>query len=103
MVGVLRGSYPQTWLSFFARKTRPIVRDPYWKESRMSHELETLVRELKANPGLMYVTADGTKLFMFVGDDLLCVVGTDLNKKSEEELNRIIQDYILDLMNQKKA
>jgi hypothetical protein len=101
--GFLRGLLPQTWLLFFAGKTRAIVRDPSGKETRMSPEFEALVNELKKNPGLMYVTADGTKLFMFVGDDLLCVVGTDLNKKTEEELNRLIQDYLLDLMNQHKA
>lgn len=56
---------------------------------------------LYGNPGMMHVTPDGEKLYFLQNGNLMYVEapkGTTYNGLGEEELNRVLQDAILDSM-----
>lgn len=54
---------------------------------------------LTTNPGMMHVTPDGSKLYLLVDEGLVHFSGPDFNKMDAEQLNRFVQDAILDGMN----
>lgn len=57
---------------------------------------------LYGNPGMMHVTADGEKIYFLLEGHLMYVEapkGTSYSGMNEEELNRVLQEALLERMN----
>ena len=64
----------------------------------MSAELANLIQMLKSNPGYVFITPDGTRLFALVGPEEKLMVATCLvknfNDMTEDEVNQFIQNLL---------
>jgi hypothetical protein len=71
---------------------------PTPKGSKMSPEMEALVRELKSHPGQAYITPDGTRLFTLVGSSqkLMCATALkkNFNDMDEHEINVFVTNLL---------
>ena len=61
-------------------------------------DFELIVETLKANPDHIYITSDGTKLFMLVGPEqklmFVQAVNKNFNAMTEDEINTMIQNLL---------
>lgn len=64
----------------------------------MSNAMEDLVKMLKANPGMVYITSDGRSLYMLVGPEeklmYMHALKKPFSEMTEEEVNLAIQKIL---------
>lgn len=61
---------------------------------------EEICAQLRATPDMMYVTPDSRKLYVYIpaNDGVLCITAEDdLSEMDSEQLNRFLQDCLIDL------
>jgi hypothetical protein len=60
----------------------------------MNREERSIYTGLKSNPDMIYVTADGTKLYTLVTGGMMCFSGVDFSSMDEEQINLYIQEKL---------
>ena len=59
----------------------------------MTYAERVIYAALLMDPDSMYITPDGTELYVLVTGGMICLTGPNFNTMSEEDINVFIQEF----------